>query len=374
MYLNNNMVFSGILSLTFLISCSTNKNEAEQTISYPQTESQILNEFVGSAPLQYINLDEVPVVHIRLTHIRLTSENMIYESAESNGEEHIVKLSSTLIEKDRLYAFEGHEDKIIQMNMDGEVETVARNGRGPGEVLNVFSMDKNDSTIFVSDVSNARINMYDLEFDPIRSIDGMNAMSIAVNNTYIAHKKMINIGTPTSGLITIAKIDSPKDSVAKVMPKIIPDGFQPGVFNSTNFDMNNQNEIAASYTFLPWLSVFDSTFALERTLIFESSDFSNRKFLPLKVVAGSSSSALGYDSVITNFKYTDEGDLYISDPSLGIIHLKRKPDRSIEAVTIYKIEYPEAEGQFNVGSFEVFEDGTLMGASWYRWFKVNLGE
>lgn len=56
----------------------------------------------------------------------------------------------------------------------------------------------------------------------------------------------------------------------------------------------------------------------------------------LKVVAGSSSSALGYDSVIKNFKYTDEGDLYISDP-LGIIHLKRKPDRSFEAVKIYKI-------------------------------------
>jgi len=274
-----------------------------------------------------------------------------------------------------LYAFEGYEDKIIRMNLNGEVEeVVARNGRGPGEVLNVFSMNRNDSAIFVSDVSNARINIHDLDFNPIGSIDGVNAMSIAVNNTYLAHRKMINIGTPTSGLITISKIDAPKDSVAKVMPKIVPDGFQPGVFNATNFDLNNRNEIAASYTYLPWLAVFDSTFSLERTLIFESSDFANRKFLPLKVVAGSSSSALGYDSVITNFKYTDEGDLYISDPSLGIIHLKRKPDRSIEAVTIYKIEYPEAEGQFNVGSFEVFEDGTLMGASWYRWFKVNLGE
>jgi len=369
MYLNNNIVVSGILSLTFLISCNANKDEAEQTISYPQTESQILNEFVGSAPLQYINLDKVPVVRIRLT-----SENMIYESEESDDEEHIVKLSSTLIEKDRLYAFEGYEDKIIRMNLNGEVEeVVARNGRGPGEVLNVFSMDKNDSTIFVSDVSNARINMYELDFNPIGSIDGVNAMSIAVNNTYIAHRKMINIGTPTSGLITIAKIDSPKDSVAKVMPKIIPDGFQPGVFNSTNFDMNNQNEIAASYTFLPWLSVFDSTFALERTLIFESSDFANRKFLPLKVVAGFSSSALGYDSVIKNFKYTDEGDLYISDP-LGIIHLKRKPDRSFEAIKIYTIEYPEIEDRFTFAYFEIFEDGTLMGTRWYLWFKVNLGE
>ena len=353
--------------LFFLISCS----KQEQTIPYPQTESQVLNEFVRSAPLQYINLDEIPIINIRLT-----SDDVIYESGGVDNEEILGRLGPTIIEKDRLYAFERAERRIIQMNLDGEVEkTVVRNGRGPGEVLTVLSMDKSDSLIFTSDAANARINMYDLEFNYIKSIDIPRAMNIAVNNTYIGHRKLTDIGIPIAGLITITKFDSPKDSVAKVMPKIIPDGFQPLVFNATNFDLNNQDKLAASYTYLPWMFIFDSTFSLERTLIFESADYVNRKLLPLKIQSESTSnsSAIGYDGVISNFKYSYVGDLYIKDP-LGIIHLKRKPDRSYEAVMIYKIEYPESQERFLYSNFEIFEDGTLMGAGWYHWFQVNLNE
>lgn len=353
----------------FLMSCSS---EVEQTISYPQTESQVLNDFVRSAPVQYINLDEVSVINIKLT-----SENMIYESGGVNIEEYIGKLGPTLIEKDKLYAFERSDKKIIRMNLDGKVEkTVARNGRGPGEVLNAFDMDKSDTIIFVSDVSNSKIHMYDLEFKHIKSIDGVRAMRVTVNNTFMGHTETFLRGIPTSsGLVNIVKIDSPKDTVAKVMPKIIPDGFQPGVFNGTNFDINGQNEIVASYSRLPWMSIFDSTFVLERTLIFESVDFENRKLLPLKIHAEGTSgfSAIGYDTIFTNFKYSGEGDLYISDP-LGIIHLKRRPDRSFEAVKIYKIEYPESHERFLIGNFEIFEDGILMGSSWYHWFRVNLNQ
>lgn len=362
-------MFKKFLLIFFLFGCS---NEVEQVIPYPKTESQILNDFVRSAPIQYISLDEVHVVNIRLT-----SENMLFELGVTGVEENIGKLRSTLIVKDKLYAFEGAGDKIIQMNLDGKVErTVARNGRGPGEVLNVFDMDKSDSVILVSDVSNSRIHMFDSKFNYIKSIDGMRAMRVTINNTFVGHIETLLRGIPdSSGLVNIAKIDSPKNNIAKVMPKIIPDGFQPGVFNGINFDINDQNEIAASYSRLPWMSIFDSTFTLERTLIFESEDFSSRKLLPLQIHAESTSgfSAIGYETVISNFKYSGEGDLYISDP-LGIIQLKRRPDRSFEAVKIYKIEYNESHERFLIGNFEFFDDSTLMGAGWYHWFRVNLNE
>ncbi|MBR9917540.1 hypothetical protein GYB29_07635 [bacterium] len=354
--------------LLLIIGCS----KAIKEENYPQTESQVLNDFIRSAPLQYINLDEVPVVNIRLT-----SENMLFELGVTGVEENIGKLRSTLIVKDKLYAFEGAGDKIIQMNLDGKVErTVARNGRGPGEVLNVFDMDKSDSVILVSDVSNSRIHMFDSKFNYIKSIDGMRAMRVTINNTFVGHIETLLRGIPdSSGLVNIAKIDSPKNNIAKVMPKIIPDGFQPGVFNGINFDINDQNEIAASYSRLPWMSIFDSTFVLERTLIFESADFANRKLLPLKIQAEGSNgfSAFGYETIINNFKYSGEGDLYISDP-MGIIQLKKKPDRSFEAVKIYKIEYPESQETFVVANFEFFEDDVLMGTNWYHWFRVNLSE
>lgn len=354
----------------FLLSCS---NEAEQAITYPQTDSQVLNDFVRTAPLQYINLDEVPVINIRLT-----SDDMIYESGGVDDEEILGSLGPTIIEKDRLYAFERAERRIIQMNLDGEVEkTVVRNGRGPGEVQSIMFMAKNDSLIFVADPGNARINIYDTNFISSSHFNIKNPFLfiIEANNNYILYNNLNNIGLPFTNLITISNIISPSDPVAKVVPKIVPDGFQPNSFNGTNFDINHQNEIAASYTFLPWMFILDSTFSLERTLIFESADFANRKLLPFKIEKenSSNSSALGYDSVIKNFKFLDDGDLYISDP-LGIIHLKRKTDRNYEAVKIYKIEYPESKGRFLFSNFEIFEDGTLMGAGGYHWFQVNLNE
>lgn len=355
-----------ILLLVLLGSCSA---KSPTPADYPETESDILNQFIKSAPIQYISLDEIPI-----DTIVLKQENFHYKSDGTPINEHNLQLKAPIIERENIYAYDKFSEQIIRLNKNGKVDKVlARKGKGPGEVLDVLHMERNDSKYFVSDVGNARILIYDIDFRLQQSIEGVRAMRFSVNNEFLCYRNMINSGAPASGLVSIIRINSPEDSVAQIMPKIIPDGYQPRVFNAAAFDINKHNEVAASYTYLPWIFLFDDSFDLERTLIFEGSEMDKRNLLPLNIYRGNSGSALGYERAFSNFKLSDTGDLYITD-QLGIIHLKRKEDRSYEAVKLYSFHYPDIDEAFTVGYFDVFEEKYISAVRWYEWFSVNLNE
>jgi|GEM_PF-645132 hypothetical protein len=353
--------------LLLIIGCSKAMNEE----NYPVTESEVLNNFIRLAPVQYINLDSLSTVHIELSE-----EDLIFNSENLDMNSLIGWMMYSITTDDAFYVFEKSDKNIIQINFDGQItKTVAANGRGPGEVLSVSSMAKNSSNIFVADRANARINIYNHDFKLEKTLASFMVEDISVNEEYIAYNEVTYQGIKTSGMVTIAKLSSPQDSIAKVMPKIIPDGMQPMVFNSVSFDMNNKNEIAASSDHLPWISLFDSNFLIERTLIFESSDFDNRNLVELKIHPADPNNKAGVGGafIMDNFKYLDDGSLIINDND-GIIYLRRNKDRSYEAVAKYVVDYPRSEKSFWVGSLDVSDLENIKASNWYYLFQFKLPE
>jgi uncharacterized protein (DUF488 family) len=60
-----------ICLLLLIIGCGKSINEE----NHPVTESEVLNNFIRLAPVQYINLDSV-----RTVHIELSEEDIIFNS------------------------------------------------------------------------------------------------------------------------------------------------------------------------------------------------------------------------------------------------------------------------------------------------------
>ena len=353
--------------LLLIIGCG----KAIKEEKYPVTESEVLNNFIRLAPVQYVNLDS-----LRTIHIELSEEDIIFNSENQDMNSLVGWMTYSIAADDAFYVFERSDKKIVQVNMDGQIEkTVATNGRGPGEVLSVSSMAKNSKNIFVADKANARVNIYDNDFNIEKTLTSFLVEDISVNEEYIIYNETTYQGVKTSGMITIAKLSSPQDSIAKVMPKIVPDGMQPMVFNSVSFDINNKNEIAASSDHLPWITLFDSNFSIERTLIFESSDFYKRDLVELKIHQPDPNNIAGIGGayIMTNFRYLDNGSLFIID-SDGIIYLRRNKDRSYEAVAKYVVNYPKSGKSFWVGSFDVSDLGYVKASNWHYLFQFKLPE
>lgn len=354
-----------LVLMVLVISC----NEAKKEENYPVTESEVLNNFVRSAPIQYINLDSV-----RTIKIVLSEENIVLYQGNLDKESFIGRMTHVIATENAFYAFERSDKKIVRIDFDGLIEkTVALNGRGPGEVLSVSSMDKNAASIFTSDESNSRINIYDYNFNYKNTITSFRVKNFSVNEKYIIYSKSDYQGVKTTGMATIAELSSPQDSITKIMPKVVPDGLQPFVYNRVSFDMNDKNEVAASYDFLPWVSLFNNSFSLERTLILESSDFDKRNLLELKIHPPdpNNKDGIGGQTIVTNFKYFDNGDLFIQDGK-SIIFLKKNRDGSYEAVAKYLVDYPDSEETFWVGSFDVFNNRVIKSSNWYYLFQFEL--
>lgn len=361
-----------ILSFFFLLIVSCNNEEKkEASKEFPRTESKALNKFIEAAAVQYINLDTIPTIKINIT-----DDNIIFYSANEDAENYVGYMRNFIAERDLIYVYNFDRHNIVGVCYNGfSVGPVTKDGRGPGE-LETFEggMDSNSKNIFVSDANNARINIYSKEFKFIETISSIRVNDVKINDEYIAYNRYATEyqGVKTSGLISIAAVNDPLKVISKIMPKIIPDGYEPRVFNGVDFNINRRSEIAASYSHLPWISLFDEKFELERTLIIEDSDFLQRDLVPLKIekINPGNRNGIGGETIFTRFEILDNGDLFIIDEE--IIHLKRLVDRSYAAIARYKINYTDAEETFWVDQINVLPNGKIIASNWYYLFEFEL--
>lgn len=324
-------------SVICLFSCLPNSNQ-----ELPVTQSEIFNTFIRAAPVSRINLDEV-AIH----EVYLEDDNILYSVARdfdiSSGE---LQLSSPvrLVEgSNHLYVYDFNSPEIVEMTRNGRItRTVTREGRGPGEI-NRFSstLIANDEIIMINDFNNGRLNVYDHHFSYLESIDiqipGLDRISIS--NDRMIHQNQMSSGLfpvdPSQGLLLVRSIMNVSDTLATLIPRLVPVGHQPGAFNSLQYSMNSNNKVLAGYRPLPWLFLFGKDFSHQLSILLEAAAFDSLNTPPLEFFPVQDHEGFRVSIPISRFDLLDNDQILVSCP-IGLIHLVPNSDGNYEAVKIYR--------------------------------------
>lgn len=352
-----------IIVLILLTACADS-----QGIEHPTTESKVLNEFISQTPVQYIDLDE-----IQTTHIEVNKSDIIYDLQSDESEPIISDIRHFVNTDHSYYVYSWAQRVIYQIGKDGTKHgQLTKAGRGPGEHGILSSLTMNSESIFIADEENARINIYDHDFDYQKTVPRILARDVAVNENLLLTTQLNYQGLTDSGLVKIAALDAPQKAVKYIMPKIVPDGYQPFIYNSVDIAVNNHNQIAASYSPLPWIFLFNENQELEHTLLFQDSRFDSLNTVPLNIRKPNPNNkdGVGGANLLQRFVLMDNGDLFILNNVIE--HLIKNEDGSYEHAGRYKVIYPGTDRTFWVDQLIPLKDGKMVASNWYYLFEFEL--
>lgn len=351
-----------ILILTGIILLAGCSKETER--EPPQTVSDVLNEMVRSAPYQYINMDEIEVQEIQIPESDILYS--VYQQVEAD-EPIIGWIRSMAYANDRFFIYDFSNVAIYSVDMDGTVNgPLTREGKGPGEHEFVNNLKANNQFVYAPDANNGRINRYTHDMEIVEALPEYmptHLTRIDLNNERILTGNRRSAGFapshPEQGLIAIHPVDDISDTLATILTRIIPVGYQPNVYNSAMFSVNNKNQIAASYRPLQWIFLFNEEYNHSRTLILESELFDKMNIPPMDFFKPKGNQGFGGSNPLTQFTLMDNNDLFItvpgevtpntsSDPyvpfgsnskveELHLLHLSASADGSYAAKALYDL-------------------------------------
>lgn len=305
-----------ILFGKILLAGCSQKTEREP----PETVSDVLNEMVRSAPYQYINMDEIEVQEVQIPENDILYS--VYQEVEE-GESIIGWIGSMTHANNRFFIYDFNNVAIYSVDMDGTVNGhLTRKGKGPGEHEFLNNLKANDQFLYAPDGNNGRINRYTHQMeivDPLPEFMISSSMNeIDLNNERILTGNRRSAGFapshPEQGLIAIHPVEDLGDTLTTIMPRIIPVGYQPNVYNSAMYSINRKNWLAASYKPLHWIFLFDEEFKHVRTLILESELFDKMSIPPMDFFKPKGNQAFGGAMPLLQFTLMDNNDLLITVP------------------------------------------------------------
>lgn len=269
----------------------------------PETVSRALNEFVSSAPYQYVNLDEV-----ELREVILSEKDIIYHLHHEvkEGEPILGHLTKFTYNHRQFYVYDAEINAIFKIDKTGSIKgPLTREGRGPGEHGMVGNLKANHQYVWAADVINARINRYTHELDPVDSpAEISNFLDLNDEFVLVENNKSRGIAPVESdqGRIVVLAMDSFIDTLTTILPRIIPSGYQPQLYNSPRAVINQNNITVANYYFLPWLLLFDKDFNHTSTIIVEYSKFEEMDIPSMDFFKHLTNEGFGGTRPITEFK------------------------------------------------------------------------
>lgn len=304
----------------------------------PETVLDALNVFIGSAPFQYINLDDKDTQSITI------SENNIIYSIVDDESSSIGSLSEFTKIDDRFYIYDSIGNAIFKIEMDGTIsKPLTREGSGPGEHRLIFNLNSNSRNIYATDSGNGRTNLYTTEMDFAEH--QTNLFFSDVNDELILLGNQLSRGiapeNPEQGLMVVRSLDT-ADTLATLMPRIIPAGHEPQMHNTVLVSLNQTNAIAAAYYFLPWFFLFDDEFNHIHSLILEYPVFDEMDIPPLDFFKDLPAQGFGGSRPVTEFKLMDNGDLFLSIRR-ELFHLSQAYDGTYEVAGKYQFYHPYEE-------------------------------
>ena len=346
----------------------------------PHTPSPILNEFVESSSIQHLDLDNSPI-----KHVQLNNNNIIYSTYDEtiNQTSKISRIWGFVYFNERFYIYDNINSSVFQILKNGNIEgPLTSKGKGPGEHLLVTSLRSNNKYIYLPDWNNARINIYNENMVLEREIGNFKGVYktkyIDLNDQIMLFSNPKKAGfiseAPDEGLITVSHINDPVDTITTILPQIIPDGYQPQVYNTPNFSINRKNEIAASYAPLPWIFLFDDTFDLKLTLVLSYSGFEEMNIPAMDFFKPIGNEGYGGAMPIRQFKLMDNGDLFISVRK-ELIRLSLDSNGSYQTVGRYQFYVLNEESPIWISDLFLSETtGEFFAGNWDYLFHFDLPE
>ncbi|MCW9712240.1 6-bladed beta-propeller [Aliifodinibius salicampi] len=342
------------LLVLFITGCSFISDKT------PQTENSVLNKLLQSAEITTINLDEIPV------------DTVLAQEENTMGKTRLPSLTSpaTLDRPvdlakigDSLYVADGGQQCIWVMDNQGKwIRRIGRTGNGPGEFSGLEGIDGNSDYIFTFDKNNARIQVYDHQFNMKSSFERAAISSgreIVVNDHAIY---MLADYTEQNNLIGKLKATPPFDTIGSFLSPIIPYGRQPLAYNNYVIAANNDNQVAMAFVGLPYLFILDSNQQVDQILYLESSLWEeikkeNPSVKPVEYASRENGRVVYY---ILHLYLSDNGSIYLRTQDafyiLGIENGSYRLKEAIEFVTNEKI-VPGRSGSIRVPSKSMYVKG-----------------
>lgn len=326
------------LILLFLVVQSCDN----QPSTLSETSSEVLNSIIQNTSHQIINLDKV-----QTDEVFINESNIILDINQLDSL-FIGHIESVVKRKDKIYFYDLITKAVYILHEDGKIHgPVTREGKGPGEHDVISNLALNSSYIYLGDLNNARVNRYTHEMNSIDPITDFFSGRISVNDEKIIYQNHASSGfspsKPDQGLVGISSVNNLSDTLKTIMPRIIPSGYQPQVFNNVNFSMNNHNHIAASYTPLPWIFLYDKNHELENLLVLNYSEFDKLDLPEMDLFKPRSNMGYGGQVPINHYVLMDNGDLYVTLRN-EVTHLVRVNSNKYEVIKRYKIVHEDDSG------------------------------
>ncbi|REL37783.1 hypothetical protein DYD21_08360 [Rhodohalobacter sp. SW132] len=339
----------------------------------PETVSVVLNEFVSSAPYQYINLDEV-----ELQEIVLSEEDIIYHLHREVKEEEplLGHLTIFTYNDEQFYVYDAVTNAIFKIDKNGTIEgPLTREGRGPGELGLVRNIKANDQYIWVSDAINARINRYTHDLVSVDfPVEISSFLDLNDEFVFLENNKSSGISPvkPDQGRIAVLSMDSLTDTLTTILPRIVPSGYQPQLYNTPRVVINQNNSTVANYYFLPWLILFDKDFNHSSTIIVEYSKFEEMDIPPMDFFKHLTNEGFGGVRPITEYKLMDNGDIFIS-VRRELIRLTPLQNGDYQVAGRYRFHhYMQDEPLWISDIFQTDRKDRITIGSWEYLFRVEL--
>lgn len=320
-----------------------------------------------------MNLDAVET-----KKIELSEDNIVYNVNEERSENEpiIGRMSSTILVDGQFYIIDSIARAVFKIRTNEKATgPLTRKGKGPGEHDVINDIEANTNYIYLADVNSTRINRYRLDMTPVRPLQNyLSSLDIEVNDSIILTDNRNSSRNspirPDEGIVAISSIDNVADTIATIMPRIIPVGYQPYVYKHAKFSVNQNSNIAAIYRPLPWLFLFDHNYSLSKTLILEYSVFEDMDIPAMDFFKPKGNQGFGGSIPITRVKLMDNGDIFISIRR-ALIHLTESSNGDYQLAGKYGFFYDE-EPIAVYNFFGPSDEGAYYIFSWNYIFKTAL--
>jgi hypothetical protein len=227
---------------------------------------------------------------------------------------------------------------------------------------------------------NGRINRYGHDFTLKGELSGFTSLyDFDLNDDTILAVNRQSIGLnpidTEQGVIVASSATNLSDTLATFFPRIIPEGFQPTLYNIPQFSINERSIIAASYQFLPWIFLYDEYFKHINTLILTYSKFDEFDVPEMYVFENLDNQGFGGDFPITGFKLMSNNEIMIF-VRRELIHLVPNGDPENMTYNVagrytFTIE-GEEEPLWISDIFMSDEDNEYYVGSWYNIFSYRI--
>ncbi|NGP90269.1 6-bladed beta-propeller [Fodinibius halophilus] len=259
---------------------------------------------------------------------------------------------------DSLYVADGQQNCIWAIDRQGKISRrIGRSGRGPGEFGDISGIMKNSDHIFTVDISNARIQMFDLNFNlqtifnhVISGNPFTSGKMMSVTDSLLFLSEGIN---DFDQLITVYQAAPPFDSLTSFHPRLIPPGMQPAAYNYVSIETNSRGDIAVTYTGLPYIFLYDNDYELQHVVYvgLPKEDLpDNPPIKPVDKPARTVAEAIGVTHLIGKPLLKDDGSLYFSKGSkLYFIRHQGNNKYQAEWIKYYTYANPETHKEKSSG-------------------------